>query len=85
MWRGGPDARLTLLVYVYGAPGNEEGTLVTLVSVGLLAIVIAYVVLRTWPERVNPPWGMSEFHRRMGREPPKKSVKLDQETTDRLT
>jgi len=64
---------------------NEEGTLVTLVSVGLLAVVFAYAVWRAWPERANPPWGMSEFHRRMGREPPRSSEKLDRETRDRLT
>jgi hypothetical protein len=55
---------------------SEEGTLVTLVSVGLLAVGIAYVVWRAWPKRVNPPWGISEFHRRMGSEPPRRAEKL---------
>ena len=72
-------------MYIYGAPSIEEDTLVTLISVGLLVVVFAYIVRRAWPQRVNPPWGMSEFHRRMGREPPRRSEKLDRETTDRLT
>jgi len=50
--------------------------MVTLVSVGLLVVAIAYILWRAWPERVNPPWGMSEFHRRMGRGHPKRSAKL---------
>ncbi len=63
-------------MYIYGAPSIEEDTLVTLVSVGLLVVVFAYIVRRAWPQRVNPPWGMSEFHRRTGREHPKRSEKL---------
>ena len=60
------------------SPSNEEGTLVTLVSVGLLAVVIAYVVWRAWlkHQAFNPPWAMREFHHRMGLEPPRRSEKL---------
>ena len=58
--------------------------MVTIVAVSLVAVVFAYVVWRVWPEQANPPWGMSEFHRRMGREIPRSSDKLDREVRDRL-
>jgi hypothetical protein len=60
-------------------------TIVFVSIAGLLAVVLAYVVWRAWPEPANPPWGMGEFYRRMGDEPPRRSEKLDQETSDRLT
>jgi len=50
--------------------------MVTLVAVGLVAVVVAYIVWRVWPKQVNPPWGMSEFHRRLGRGHPKGSEKI---------
>ncbi len=61
--------------------------MVTIVAVSLVAVVFAYVAWRAWRkhETVNPPWAMSEFHRRMGHEPPRSSEKLDRETRDRLT
>ena len=57
------------------SPSNEEGTLVTLVSVGLLAVGIAYVVLMALRKHqaFNSPWAMREFHRRKGLEPPRRS------------
>ena len=58
--------------------------IVPVLIVGLMAVVLAYVVWRAWPEQANPPWGMSEFHRRMGREIPRSSDKLDREVRDRL-
>ena len=58
--------------------------IVSVLIVGLLAVVLAYVVWRARPERANPPWGMSEFHRRMGLEIPRNSEKLEREVRDRL-
>ena len=58
--------------------------IVPVLIVGLMAVVLAYVVWRAWPEQANPPWGMSEFHRRMGGDPPRRSETLDQEVRDRL-
>jgi len=57
------------------------------IAAAVAVVVIACVVGIAWHKHqvVNPPWGMSEFHRRMGREPPRRSEKLDRETTDRLT
>jgi hypothetical protein len=71
--------RLTLPVYIHNAPQvSKEGTLVTFVAVSLVAVVFAYVAWRAWRkhETVNPPWAMSQFHRRMGRGHPKRSEKL---------
>ena len=50
----------------------------SLVAVSLVAVVFAYVAWRAWHkhERVNPPWGMSEFHHRLGRGHPKRSEKV---------
>ncbi len=46
--------------------------MVTLVSVGLLAVGIAYVVWTAWRKHQpdKPPWAMREFHRRMDHKPP---------------
>jgi len=55
-----------------------------MVLIGIAAavgvVVLAYVVWRVWPERADPPWGMRQFDRRMGREHPRKSEKLDRLT-----
>jgi len=50
--------------------------MVTIVAVSLVAVVFAYVAWRAWRkhETVNPPWAMSEFHHRMGRGHPRRSV-----------
>ena len=52
--------------------------MVTIVAVSLVAVVFAYVAWRAWRkhETVNPPWAMSEFHRRMGRGHPRRSEKI---------
>ena len=65
-------------MYIYGAPSIEEGTMVSLVAVSLVAVVFGYVAWRAWRrhETVNPPWAMSEFHRRMGRGHPRRSEKI---------
>ena len=65
-------------VYMYSAPSIEEDTMVSLVAVSLVAVALAYVALRAWHkrERVKPPWGMSEFHHRLGRGHPKRSERV---------
>jgi hypothetical protein len=49
------------------------------IAAAVAVVVFLYVVWRVWPERANPPWGMSEFDRRTGREPPRRSEKLDRD------
>ena len=52
--------------------------MLTTVVVSLVAVVFAFVAWRAWRkhETFIPPWGMSEFHRRMGRGHPRRSTKV---------
>ena len=54
------------------------------IAAAVAVVVIACVVWIAWHKHhvVIPPWGMSEFHRRMRSEPPRSPEKLDRKTTD---